>query len=446
MELNERAERLRADMRNLYAPLESEPIDLDALFDMMVRVLGTDYVMASRKHRAFMPNEYRTYILSHYRYNDLTLQMLARSLHQFTADMRDRHLRFHCENWIDYQNTGLDYRVRAERDRLWVTEARPGCPLRVGDCLLEIQHMTPERIRNYLRGTGFYASEPERELWGGYLRMARNALVRHRNGSEELMLLPHVPETKEQWPIGAKLLGDTVYLKLEHMDRSATEALLRDFTPAIGASRKLILDLRRNVGGDEDALNGLLPFLLDRETTLAELTDEKEYYVNCTATNCELRYRQLSDFLDTLTDTDERALVETERDFYLKNYGRGPVIRRAEPTPPLVFTPAAHAPERVVLLTDTFCEDEGERFVAMAQRCGSKVVTLGRPTMGTLDTFDNITVQLNSHMTISYPIAMTADAYEGRGVLGKGLPVDRYVPWTTEELYRDVLLEKALAI
>ena len=66
--------------------------------------------------------------------------------------------------------------------------------------------------------------------------------------------------------------------------------------------------------------------------------------------------------------------------------------------------------------------------------------------MGTLDTFDNITVQLNSHMTISYPIAMTSDAYEGRGVLGKGLPVDRYVPWTTEELYRDVLLEKALAI
>ena len=99
-----------------------------------------------------------------------------------------------------------------------------------------------------------------------------------------------------------------------------------------------------------------------------------------------------------------------------------------------------------MLITDTFCEDEGEQFAAMAQRCGKKVVTVGRPTMGTLDTFDPITVKLNEHMTLSYPIAMSAAAYEGRGVAGKGLPVDRYVPWTPAEIGEDILLRAALAI
>ena len=102
--------------------------------------------------------------------------------------------------------------------------------------------------------------------------------------------------------------------------------------------------------------------------------------------------------------------------------------------------------EKVVLLTDTFCEDEGESFAAMAQRCGGRVVTLGRPTMGTLDYFDPITVQLNEHMSISYPIAMTKAAYEGRGLAEKGLPVDEYIPWTPAEIGEDLLLKRAMEI
>ena len=65
--------------------------------------------------------------------------------------------------------------------------------------------------------------------------------------------------------------------------------------------------------------------------------------------------------------------------------------------------------------------------------------------MGTLDTFDPITVALNEHMTLSYPIAMSVEAYEGRGIAETGLPVDEYIPWTPEEIGEDLLLKKALA-
>ena len=98
------------------------------------------------------------------------------------------------------------------------------------------------------------------------------------------------------------------------------------------------------------------------------------------------------------------------------------------------------------MLTDTFCEHEGEQFAAVCQRCGEKVFTLGRPTMGTLDYFDPITVVLNGHMRLSYPIAMTKAAFEGRGIAEKGLPVDRYLPWSPEEIEQDLLLQQALLL
>ena len=66
--------------------------------------------------------------------------------------------------------------------------------------------------------------------------------------------------------------------------------------------------------------------------------------------------------------------------------------------------------------------------------------------MGTLDTFDPITVRLNAHMTIAYPIAMTAASHDGRGIAGKGLPVDRYIPWTPAEIPEDILLREALEV
>lgn len=447
MGIKEHEEKKRAAHRNLYAPLQEEPIDLDEIFRVMVESIHDNYVGFSGRERHFMPNEYRTYILSHHRYNTLTLQMLARSLHQFTADMQDRHLRFHCDDWIDYRNAAMKFRVRAQEDCLWVTEAAAETGLVPGDRILTVQSLSPEKIRRLLRGCGFYGAEPERELWGGYLRMASSAEVAHADRSVETLKLPFFPAEKEMYPITFRDLGrGAVCLKLERMDRAAMDHILAEHGAQIAESRKLILDLRRCVGGDEDACWDLFPYLVDHEIGLNTLLADEGSYVNCTGTNCELRYRLLSDFEKTLSDPEQIALVAEERRFYLDHYGKGLCFRAPEEVEDIRISPASKAPEKVVLITDTFCEDEGEQFAAMAQRCGKKVVTVGRHTMGTLDTFDPITVKLNEHMTLSYPIAMTAAAYEGRGIAGKGLPVDRYIRWTPAEIGEDILLREALAL
>lgn len=447
MELTEREERKRTARSTLYAPLQNEPMDLDEIFSVFIDSLRFHYVAFEQKKRRFTPSEYRTYILSHHRYNTLSFQMLVRSLHQFAADLQDRHLRFFCEDWIDYRNTRVRFRVRAQKEALWVTEAAPETGLVPGDKLLAIQRMTPEQIRHYMRGNSFYSREPERELWGGYLSMAANAEVEHADGRRELLPIRQFPAEQETYRVAFQMLDQgTSYLKLERMDRAAMDTLLAEHEAEIAASHKLILDLRRCVGGDEDACWDLLPYLVEREIGLDELIADKGSYVNCTGTNCELRYRILSEYEKSLTDPEQIAVIREERRFYLDNYGKGLCFKAAEQIANTAVRPAERAPAKIVLLTDTFCEDEGEQFAAMVQRCGSKVVTVGRPTMGSLDTYDPITVKLNDHMALSYPIAMSVAAYEGRGITDKGLPVDRYIPWSPSEIDKDILLEEALMI
>jgi hypothetical protein len=63
--------------------------------------------------------------------------------------------------------------------------------------------------------------------------------------------------------------------------------------------------------------------------------------------------------------------------------------------------------------------------------------------MGTLDYYDCIQLEINDHMTLSYPIRMTKAAHDGAGISEKGLPVDEYLPWSPEEIKTDLFLERA---
>ncbi len=447
MDLVEREEKYRREQEELYQELRENPIDLDALFQTVVKAVHYDYVGFESKRRYFMPGEYHTYVFSRYRFGSLTMETLVRSLHQFAGDMHDRRLRFYCDDWIDYRNLAMKYRVRAGADCLYVTSAAPKTGLRAGDRILAVHRMSPQNVRAFLRKTAFYSDVWERELWGGYLRMAQSLEIEHEDGSREHKKMDLFPAEKEEYPICFQNLKDkTTYLRLERMDRAAMEALLAAHEEEIARSKKLILDLRRSVGGEEDACEALFPYLVDREYRRSELLQDEGSYVLFTKNNCDRRYGTLAAFRERLTDAQEIALIEEEMDIYRKNYGKGLLYQPPRQEEQEWIVPASASPEKVVLLTDTFCELESEQFAAMCQRCGSKVTTLGRPTMGTLDFYDCIRLKVHEHMTLSYPIRMSKAAYEGRGISEKGLPVDRYIPWTPREIQEDVLLNRALEI
>ena len=448
MELLDRVERKKKEHEEVYADLIDTPLNINGIFMPIVDALRNDYVgFDAKRKKYFRPNESHTYIMSAYYKQELTVEMMVRSLHQFAAEMHDRRVRFICDDWVDYRNHALKYRVRATEDALYVTSAEPCTGLVPGDKIIDVQHSKPSKVRYIMRNIGFNSNEPERELWGGYLRMARNVLVEHADGTQERLKMELYPDEPEYFPVAFRMLDDTTaYLQMERMDDAAMTALLAKHEAEIAGSKKLIVDLRRNVGGDEGAAFELFKYMVSEPTTIEALYADEGSYVLYSKDNCERRYNSLETFKAGLTDPELIAIVEAEMAVWRANYGKGLVFEEPAPFDYIPVEPAEQSPEQVVLLTDTFCEKEGEQFAAMAQRCGSKVTTIGRPTMGTLDYYDVINLELNEHMTFAYPIRMTKAAYEGRGIDEKGLAVDEYIAWTPEEIERDVILEKALAL
>ena len=491
MKLVERVVEKREYEAKIYGELRDHPINLDEIFDIVVNTIHFQYAGYPHKRQYYTPSEYHTYVFTHYRYQTLTYEMLVRSLHQFVADMHDRHLTFTCDDWIDYRNLAMRYRVRATKDVLYVTQADPETGLVPGDKILKVNNQTPPGVRKLTRGNCFYSNDPERELWGGYLRMATSLQVEHADGTQERLEMKPCPAAQytrpieEEYPISCTLLPAKqkvevlqteekriVLLQVQRMDESVLSELITAHRQDIEESDTLILDLRRCIGGDEGALWELFPYITDKEITLRELLADEGSYCLCTKENCSLRISQLKAYRETILPGNEMegdasqetqlpatgnaesssvlaqqlSILDEEIAFYRENMGKGLVFRAPDPIEDEKITPAAKSPARVIILTDTFCENEGEQFVAMCRRCGSKVTLIGRPTMGSLDYFDPIPLQVHTHMVLSYPIRMTKAAYEGRGISEKGIPVDIYIPWTPEEITKDVILEQALEL
>lgn len=445
MKLLEDVYKARSEREKLYEDLHNDPIDLDSILGLMIDTIHDSYIGRPAKRLRFTANEYRTYILSHHRYNTLTLEMLVRAMHQFAGDMADRRLRFYCDDWVDYKNYRASFRVRAFEDCLYVTSAEPETGLVPGDKILKMQRLKPDDVRQITRHNCFYSREKERELWGGYLRMVNNAEVEHADGTKETITLKKLPACEEKYTTEFRMPGENAYLLLEEMDYGKLSALLEAHKSEIEQAQKLIIDLRRNIGGDEECAELLLPYIADKAYKTSELECDEGHYTLFSKQNCELRYVLLKNLRESVEDSETLALIDAEIEKYVKNNGKGAVF-----IPPVddgsVIVPAAKAPAKTVILTDTFCENEAERLVLMAQHAGAKVKVIGRPTMGTLDYFDTVTMALNSHMTLTYPISATKAAYEGRGIAEKGLPVDEYIPWTPAEIEKDVILERALEI
>ena len=97
-----------------------------------------------------------------------------------------------------------------------------------------------------------------------------------------------------------------------------------------------------------------------------------------------------------------------------------------------------------MVLTDTWCEQEAERFVQLAKQQG-RAVLAGRPTMGTLDYTNPVMVEYDEFI-FTYPISRTAASLEGEGVDERGVQPDVLVPWTPEECTADLLAQKALTL
>ncbi len=402
----------------------------DELFAQIVSILRRDHAWADRIAGGFDPRYYHQAVGQAWHDDRLDELLFLRYMNQMLACTGDRHLRLDLRPSDTYTPWSPGFFTRRFENSLYVTAAAGEPRLSVGDRIIAVNGGAPAAHRAGIQKNFFYADEPEREDWNGLLKMADSVTVARPDGSEEELFLERRPRESPCLPPELKpLAGGVLYLRPAPFDgEGRTAALLSAHEAELSACRGLVVDMRAGQGEDEDECFALLPWVCRRDTPLAELIDT-EFYVNYTRLNCILRAAGLEN-----VPGGEAYIAELREK---AGSGLTPETDRPEDTV------SGRAPERVAVLTDTWCRDAGESFVLAAKRAGAYLI--GRPTLGTSDFCGDVHYALDGRYTLTWPTAVTKAARDGRGVMGRGAAPDRYIPWTPAECETDVVLDAAAA-
>lgn len=376
--------------------------------------------------------------------NDLIFMQL---MNQYLVMMQDRNLKFRLRDGEGYQASTCGFDVRSYQGRLYVSRVNEETRVRPGDQLIILDTTPPALCRKRFQDKAFGSDVEERELWGPFLKMASRCMVKHMDGTDENVTLKKYPLKTKLPRLGGRLIGkDTLYLDLPHfIDGEAVTKLLAAKEKSLGRCRRLILDLRHNAGGSEEAFFPLLDYIFPEPVLLRDIYEEKGFYTNYTEKNCNRKIRMLENYLPA-AEAELKVLAESLIEEMKEKSGQGMVW---EPDEELLedetMVGGLGCFEKVIILSDTYCEYAGETFIQICKK-SPRVTVVGRPTMGNIDYCNQISILYNDRFTFSYPMSKTRAAMEGKGVSGKGVPVDVYIPWTPAECTQDVLLETALQI
>lgn len=401
------------------------------LFRDIVTILRRDYagkdIMADR----FAPRYYTQAIGQAWNDSRLDDLLFLRFVNQMLACIGDRNLRLSLRPNGDYAPWSPGFYTRRYGDDLYVTNLTAESELSPGDRITAINGGSPAKHKALIQKDFFRGSVPEREDWNGLLKMADILTVTHADGSAGQMALKHHPPAPpaltpamESWDDG------TVYLRPGPFETGAdTAAFVEAHAETLGAAKALVLDLRNGRGTEEEEIYPLLPYLCKVDTPLKDLLDES-VVVNHSRLNCILKAAGLqdipeaADYIAELAAKADTGFAEESLDFEDAVVG-------------------ALAPKTVVVLTDTWCRDAAETLALAAKRAGSHLI--GRETLGTIHTLSPVSYELDERYVLTWPTALSKAAHEGDIYPGEGVHPAKDIPWTPEELTRDLLMEAARA-
>lgn len=419
----------------------------DDMLKTIIRTIENDYAGIDERTELNQPRQY--VVACGQAHMDLKLDDLLfyQYMSQYLASLQDRNLSIQLRNTEEHPNTTPGFEVRRYRDYLYVTNVDEETRLAPGDAITLLNKSLPASHLEFAGRNIVYSDIIERQLWGDIVKMAKHGMVQHADGTTEDLVFEEYPAQEKEYEISCVLLdSDTLYMKLEHFtDPDAIERIIEENNAALGSCKKLIIDVRKNVGGIDEAFFPLLKFIHHEPINLTDLIGDEGVYTNYSVNNCDRRISQLEACLPVEDKETETWIREAIEELTAKS-GAGYIFEEDEDLEELDFLVEGGSPEqKVVLITDTLCEGAGESFVSIAKK-SQKVTVVGRPTMGTIDYCNQITVALNDDLVFSYPISKTKAAMDGRGVSGKGVGVDVYIPWTPEECTTDLLLKKAFEL
>ena len=363
--------------------------------------------------------------------------MPLQAVSQYLSNLRDRNLKFTMNSDENYQPFSRGFYVRRCDEGLFVDEVTSEIRLQVGDKVLTINGQTPERIVSTLPNPLLASDIPEREQWTGYLKLADHMIVEHVDGTQEDIVFQKYPLDLPNEPQFEKR-ENTVILKFSKFETCEdTEKFLQAHQKDIEQCKRLIIDLRKNIGGSEEGYLPLLGYIVKEDSTLNDVYGNRTIWTNYSETNCQRSIDNLQPYLES--DVKEiKEYVQSAISYYEQMKAVGWIKGEQELFADPETCIKKMGPEYVAILIDTWCENEAEQFVRIAKEQGrSKLI--GRPTMGNIDYLNPIKVRYENY-EFSYPISKTDAAKNGNGVNDKGIEPDQYIPFKSLELMEETFL------
>lgn len=346
--------------------------------------------------------------------------------------------------WFSKKGVGaIMFQVQRYQDMLYVTKAAVQSGLKVGEKIIGVDGLSVkefgEQHKEFL-----YNETEERQAphWNYLLKYANQVIVEDEKGNTRTVKIVLGKDNGEGEKYVCKELEPGItFLRLADFDEEEKiQQLYAENEALIKNAKTLVIDARGNGGGSDTAFFPLIPYCLSKGTNIKEIdfgSDGME--INYSARNCDMRLKSMDEYLKMELPEETRTVICGMKEALQKNYGKGFCEEGSQVDLDIPADPDAKV-EKVYIIADSNCASSGDNFVQVFGKL-PKVTVVGRPTMGILD-YSNITMIDYDGFWIGYPTSRLLSVDNGNGMMGKGVPVDVYVPWTPEHLSRDVDMDK----
>ncbi|GIO32590.1 MULTISPECIES: S41 family peptidase [Paenibacillus] len=416
------------------------------IFAEIVSIMHQDYAGYEEKKGWDHP-DYFTQKIEYLETNELmTPQLFTEIVNEYLISFQDRHLYFHLHHSEKVEAKTCGFSVRNYEDTLYVTEVSEENRFGKGAKIVSIDGQSISSIRTLHREM-LRESHPEREEWDEILSKATSFELMNENEDLVKLDLRLYRRTPKKSTYAIDFINENTLLLTfsDFGDTNSIVNLIEKHKDDLLESKNVIVDVRRNNGGNSHAFSSLMRYIFKKGEKPSSEPKVREF--NCSDRNVELFLEQ-AEKVRSSTDHEETLKMVEFAEHQFKNYRNQGFVAFdfSEFISELENNfEGENNPENVIILSDCYCASAGEEFVEMSKE-SSKVTIVGRATMGINDYSDIVCLNWDNRFSLCYPMSRLEQKTEIDPIHGKGIQPHIYIKWTPKHIEEDIDLQQALKL
>lgn len=374
----------------------------------------------------------------------LSPQEFAEIVNDYLTSFQDRHMYFLLEGSENVKNSTRGFRTRRYKDALYVTETVEENRFSRGSKIISIDNQTIEQliaVNQYL----LEETSAEREDWSNIIK--KSSFIKIENENEqpiEFDLKNYELAPQKDEPLLKAMNEKTLFLTLPSFaDVEAILDFIQKHEENLKACTNLIIDVRKNSGGNGQAVSSLLHYIFPDGERPSSAVKLREF--NCTNRNSDLFIQLCRDSRKNISDEGTLSVLDFAEEQFETYRGQGFIaFDFSNLLEEEVFDiKGTHLPRKVIVMSDSHCASAAEYFVETCLE-SSKVTVIGRATMGVNDYSDLVIKDWDNMFSLYYPVSKVVQKTVNDPLHGKGIQPHHYIPWTPEHIQKDLDLLYAL--